>query len=97
MIILSATVNLYSDKAGEIKRFLDIFYNNENLNIEDDLKWEKKFINPVEISDIIGTLIENNDKFKINMWVSFDKNIFINITENNADKIIRYIFERFPY
>lgn len=94
---MSATVNLYSDKAGEIKRFLDIFYNNENLNIEDDLKWEKKFINPVEISDIIGTLIENNDKFKINMWVSFDKNIFINITENNADKIIRYIFERFPY
>ena len=97
MIILSATVNLYSDKAGEIKRFLNIFYNNENLNIENDSKWEKKFINPVEISDIIGTLIENNDKFKINMWVSFDKNIFINITENNADKIIRYIFERFPY
>lgn len=94
---MSAIVNLYSDKAGEIKRFLDIFYNNENLNIENDLKWEKKFINPVEISDIIGTLIENNDKFKINMWVSFDKNIFINITENNADKIIRYIFERFPY
>lgn len=97
MIILSTIVNLYSDKAGEIKRFLDIFYNNENLNIENDLKWEKKFINPVEISDIIGTFIENNDKFKINMWVSFDKNIFINITENNADKIIRYIFERFPY
>lgn len=94
---MSTIVNLYSDKAGEIKRFLDIFYNNENLNIENDLKWEKKFINPVEISDIIGTFIENNDKFKINMWVSFDKNIFINITENNADKIIRYIFERFPY
>lgn len=94
---MSTTVNLYSDKVGEIKRFLDVFYNNENLNIENEFKWEKIFINPVEISDIIGTFIENNDKFKINMWVSFDKNIFINITENNADKIIRYIFERYPY
>lgn len=93
---MNTIVNLYSDKNGEIKKFLDIFYNKDMQNVN-DFKWEKKYENPVEISDIIGTFIENNDKFKINMWVSFDKNIFINITENNADKIIRYIFERFPY
>lgn len=97
LIISKAVVTLYSDKNGEIKKFLDMFYNSSCLSNEKDLKWEKKFDNPVEISDIIGTFIDNNDKFKINMWVSFDKNIFINITENNADKIIRYIFERFPY
>ena len=94
---MNAIVNLYSDKQGELKRFLDAFYNNKSLVTHNDLKWEKNFENPVEISDIIGTLIENNENFKINMWVSFDKNIFINITENNADKIIRYIYERFPY
>lgn len=97
MILLSTIVNLYSDKKGEIKKFINLFYN-KSFDIEDNtLKWEKVFENPVEISDIIGTFIENNDKFKINMWVSFDKNVFINITENNADKVIRYIFERFPY
>ncbi len=94
---MNTTINLYSDKKGEIKKFLKIFYNKQDINIENDEKWEKEFANPIEMSDIIGTLIENNDKFKINMWVSFDKNIFINITQNNADKIIRYIFERFPY
>lgn len=93
---MSTIVNLYSDKKGEIKKFLKAFYNS-NLELKDDLKWEKSFDNSVEISDIIGTFIDNNDKFKINMWVSFDKNIFINITTTNADKIIRYIFERFPY
>lgn len=93
---MNTIVNLYSDKIGEIKKFLNMFYNKDFSNIN-DYKWENKYDNPVEISDIIGTFIENNDKFKINMWVSFDKNIFINITENNADKIIRYIFERFPY
>lgn len=95
---MNTIVNLYSDKIGEIKRFLDSFYNNSsNIKIDNDYKWEKIFENPVEISEIIGVFIENNEKYKINMWVSFDKNIFINITENNADKIIRYIFERFPY
>ena len=94
---MNTIVNLYSDKQGEIKRFLDSFYNNKDLVNSETLKWEKIFENPVEISDIIGTFIENNENFKINMWVSFDKNIFINITENNADKIIRYIYERFPY
>ncbi len=95
---MSTIVNLYSDKTGEIKKFLTLFYNKNNIKVEDKvLKWEKSFENPVEISDIIGTFIENNEKFKINMWVSFDKNIFINITDNNVDKIIRYIYERYPY
>lgn len=97
MIITKAIVNLYSDQKGEIKKFLDMFYNEKITVSEADLKWEKQFENPIEISDIIGTWIENNDKFKINMWVSFDKNVLINVTEHNADKIIRYIFERYPY
>ena len=49
------------------------------------------------MNDIIGAFIENNDKYKINMWISLDKGIYINVTDYNADKIIRYIYERFPY
>ena len=90
-------VNFYSDKEGEILRFLKLFYNNENLKIDNNLKWEKKYENPVEIADIIGNFIENNDKFKMNLWISLDQGTFINVTENNADKIIRYLFERYPY
>lgn len=94
---MNTIVNLYSDKIGEIKKFLIDFYNNNDVEISDEYKWEKPYSNPVEMSDIIGVFIENKEKYKINMWISFDKNIFINITENNVDKIIRYIFERFPY
>ena len=95
---MNTTVNLYSDRNGEIQKFLNSFYNNkENNSNKTLLKWEKTFQNPLEMSEIIGIFIENKDKYKINMWVSFDKNIFINVTENNADKIIRYIFERYPY
>lgn len=90
------TVNLYSDKKGEINKFLSQFYNT-NLNIEDSLKWEKDFNNPIEMVEIIGTFIDNKEDYQINMWISLDKNIFINVTEHNVDEIIKYLYERFPY
>ncbi len=89
-------VNLYSNKHGEISRFVDSFYNDE-LILENDLKWEKKYDNPIEIADIIGTFIDNNDKYEINMWISLDEGTFINVTDDNSDGIIRYLYERFPY
>ena len=96
MIILKASVHLYSTENGEIQRFLTSFYN-RSIQLENDLKWNTHFENPIEMNDMIGTFIENNDKYKINMWISLDKGVYINVTEHNADKIIRYIYERFPY
>ena len=96
MIILKASVNLYSTENGEIQRFLTSFYN-KKIELENDLKWNTEFENPIEMNDMIGTFIENNDRYKINMWISLDKGIYINVTDHNADKIIRYIYERFPY
>lgn len=89
-------VRLYSSEKNEINRFLNKFFNenNEHINL---LEWEKKYQNPIEMVDIIGTFIDNNDKYSINMWISLDKGLFINITDYNADKIIRYIFERYPW
>lgn len=89
-------VNLYSDKDGEILKFLRNFYN-KDIKIDNDLKWEAKYENSIEIADIIGAFIDNNDKYKINMWVSLDEGTFINVTENNADSLIRYLYERYPY
>ena len=59
-------VNLYSDKIGEISRFLTDFYGKE-FKIDNDLKWEKKYDNSIEIADIIGAYIDNNNKYKISI------------------------------
>lgn len=93
---MKASVNLYSTENGEIQKFLTSYYN-KKIELENDLKWNTQFENPIEINDMIGTFIENNDKYKVNMWISIDKGVYINVTEHNADKIIRYIYERFPY
>ena len=90
------TVNLYSNKKGELNRFLSSFYNT-NFEIENSLKWEKEYKNPVELAEIIGIFIDNLDNFLLNMWVCIDKNVYINITNDNADEVIRYLYERFPY
>ncbi len=93
---MNSSVSLYSMKNNEIRQFLQKFYNT-NITIENDLEWTKEYDNPVEIAEIIGTFIDNNDKYSINMWISLDEGVYINVTDYNVDKIIRYLFERYPY
>ena len=94
---MNVEVNLYSTKHGEIYRFLSKFYNQGKISKIDTLKWAKKFDNPIEIADIIGVFIDNKEKFEINMWISLDKGAFVNVTEDNINAIIKYLYERFPY
>jgi len=96
VFIVGIIVNLYSKNNNEISRFLNS-YNKEQLASQNILEWKKEFENPIETADIIGVFIDNNDTFDINMWVNLDKDFFINITNNNANQIIRYLFERYPY
>ena len=88
-------VSLYSMDNTQIEKFLNSFFENK-VNIENKLEWNYKYDNPIEIASIIGVFIDNMDKFAINMWISLDEGFFINVTEENADKIIRYLYERYP-
>lgn len=81
---------------NEIKKFLDKYYE-RNVEIQDNLEWSKAYDNPIEIADIIGIFIDNSEHFNITMWISLDKGLYININNYNSDKIIRYLFERYPY
>lgn len=93
---MCASVSLYSSKKGEIDKFLSLFYDT-NLNIYNSFKWEKKYANPVELAEIIGIYIDNSDLYNLQMWICIDKDIFISISETNANEIIKYLYERFPY
>ena len=90
------TVRLQSKKLGELNNFLSKYYDT-NLEIENKLKWQKKYQNPIEITDIIGAYVDNLDNYDIKMWISLDKDIYIKISDKNANEIIRYLFERYPY
>lgn len=93
---MQAIVNLYSNQKGELNNFLSRFYNTD-LEIYDSFSWQKKYANPLELAEIIGIFIDNLDNYNITMWISLDKDVFISISENNADDIIKYLYERYPY
>ena len=88
-------LNLFSENEENLKEFLQKYYN-DSSNLKEH-KFEKEFQNPIDMIEVISTIVDNNDKYKIGIWISIDKNIFINITEQNINKIIKYLFERYPY
>lgn len=89
-------ISLYSTEKKEIENFLKKFFEND-ITLNNKLEWSKEYNNPIEMVDLIGSFIDNNDKYKINMWVSLDEGLYINVTENNANNLIKYMFERFVY
>lgn len=90
------SVNLFSESNTDLEKFLKLFYKN-NVNLDGNLKYETNYQNPIEMIELISTAIDNSDKFKLGIWISIDKDVFINVSEKNLDKIIRYLFERYPY
>lgn len=94
--IFMVSVNIYSNNSNEIEKFLTSFYNT-SIDIENEQKWEHIYENPIEIVDIIGAFIDNYEDFNIRMLISVDKDLYINITPQNAENILKYLFERFPY
>lgn len=90
------SVNLYSENSKELEKFLSSFYNS-SFDINNNLNWEHQYENPIEITEIIGTFADNLEDFKIVMWISLDKGVYINVTEDNANNLIKYLYERYPY
>ena len=89
------SVNLFSENSKELEKFLSSFYNS-SFDINNS-NWQHKYEIPIELTEIIGAFIDNLEDFKIVMWISLDKGIYINVTNENADKLIKYLYERYPY
>ncbi len=90
------SVKIYSKFDDEIENFLKLYFN-EAITLEDKHFWKRNFETPVELIDICTTFIDNKEKFKANMWISLDKDVYIEISESNINQLVKYIYERFPY
>ncbi len=93
---MKTTINLYSEKDGEIKKFLEQYYS-KNLNLKNNLICKIEYENPVEIIDIISCYIDNKQKYEIKLWISLDEDVYICVSDDNINKLIKYIYERYPY
>jgi hypothetical protein len=89
------TANLFTENSKDLKKFLELFYN-KNIDLENPFNFEIIFENPIDMIELISTLIDNNENFNIGLWISIDSDIYINITDLNLNKVIKYLLERYP-
>ena len=93
---MKSSINLFSEKNGEIKRFLEAYYS-KKIDLNEDLVYKKEFDNPIDMIDIISCFIDNNSNFQMNLWISIDKDVYICVTDTNLNSLIKYFYERYPY
>jgi len=92
---MSIVVYLISGINGEIKRFLESFYEKE-INMDNDVgKWIYVYNKPIEAVDIMSAVIDNNDNYKISLCIQLGDGDIHHVNKNNCNDIIRGIFELF--
>ena len=92
---MKSLIRFYSEVPGEIKKFLELFYS-KNIELSNELFWEISYDNPIDSIELMSCFMDNKTKFPINLWISIDDGVFINVTDDNVDELIKYIYERFP-
>ncbi len=92
---MSITVNLWSGKNGEIKRFLERYYGKDVYLDEDVDNWIYVYNKPVDAVDIISAVIDNNDKYRINICIQVNEGDVHPITAENHNDVIKGIFHLF--
>jgi hypothetical protein len=89
------TVNLWSRKCGEIKRFLECYFDKDMSIDEKTAEWRQDFRRPLEAVDMISAVIDNNDKYQIIMCIQVDEGQLHPITIDNHNDVIKGIFQLF--
>lgn len=88
---MAIAVNLWSQKNGEIKRFLERYYQKPVIMDDDIGQWVYIYNKPLDAIDMISALIDNTDKYKISMCIQLDKGDVHPVTTENHNDIIKGI------
>lgn len=92
---MKLTVNLWSRKTGEIRRFLKSYFNKEVELCESTGAWACNFSKPLDSVDLISAVMDNNDKYQIAVCIQIDQGQLHLITPDNHNDVIRDIYNLF--
>ena len=88
---MAISVNLWSRKKGELKNFLERYYQ-KKVKVDDDVnQWIYVYRNPIDAIDIIGIVIDNSDKYSISICIQIDDHDVHPVTYDNHNDIIKSI------
>lgn len=88
-------VNLLSSNEGTLKNFLDSFFEKNSKLDEDVVEWIGIYNKPLEAIDMMTAVIDNTEKYDIRLRVSMDAGLLVDVSQNNINDIIKFMFYRF--
>ncbi|AUS95963.1 hypothetical protein CDQ84_02600 [Clostridium thermosuccinogenes] len=92
---MAITVNLCSKSNGEIKKFLESYYEKQ-VNMDEDVgRWMYVYNKPLDAVDIICTVMDNKDKYNITMYIELDSGDVHPVTYENHNDIVKGLFSLF--
>ena len=88
---MGISVNLWSRKEGELKRFLDNYYE-KDTKLENGIEqWIYVYNKPLDSIDIISAVLDNNHLFDIKLCIQIDEGDLLPVTNLNHNDIIKCI------
>ncbi len=88
---MSIAVSLCSEQRGEIRKFLEKYYDKQIALDEDVEHWIYVYHKPVDAIDIISIVVDNRDKYDISLCVQIDAEELYPVTFENHNDVIKGI------
>jgi hypothetical protein len=90
---MGISVNLWSNKVGEIKQFLDSYYQ-KNIKMDEDVgHWINVYDKPLDAVDIISVIMDNKERYDISLCIQVETCDVHQVTFENHNDIIKGIFD----
>ena len=92
---MSVIVNLKSTNEGILKNFLDSYFERDSKIDNDVIEWINSYKKPLEAIDIITAVIDNIEKYNIQLQICMDADYFVEVNQNNVNNMIKFMLYRF--
>jgi len=92
---MSISISLWSIVQGEIRRFLNSYYEKDVLIEDYSRSWVEDFINPLESIDMISALMDNTHNYNIAMYIHMENGYLHRITNENYNDVIKGLIKMY--
>ena len=89
------TITLLSQKPSELNEFLNTYFDKEVDVTDEAFMWSCIYQEPLASVSLISTLIDNNEKYKIEALISIENIDSIKVSEENINDLIKLLYFRY--
>lgn len=94
-VMRDVTITLLSQKPSELNQFLNTYFDQKVEVAEGAFMWSCIYQEPLASVSLISTLMDNNEKYKIEALISIEHLDSIRVSEDNIEDLIKLMYFRY--